>query len=109
MESWTLNQFVFNGIGFEILIFISSVAFVVFVFDLAVLQDDRQKFSRYTVPVPEQCDPDWRGKELEDPCIEVDLSCISNLYPPKVLIRSRCLSHPPYNATALPLDAFSVL
>ena len=52
-----------------------GVALVAFVFSFwflkLVLSNDAEAAVDYTVPIPEQCKPGWKGEELEDPQIKV--------------------------------------
>lgn len=53
---------------------VSLVAFVIsFWFLKLVLSNDAEAAVDYTVPIPEQCKPGWKGEELEDPQIKVRL------------------------------------
>ena len=55
----------------EICIFFGSVIFLVTFFNNIVLSEDKERPVSFKVPIPEQCNPDWKGDLLEDPNIKV--------------------------------------
>lgn len=56
------------ALGVALTVFILS-----FLFLKLVLSNDAEAAVDYTVPIPEQCKPGWKGEELEDPQIKVRL------------------------------------
>ena len=55
----------------ELSIFVISIALVFTVFNYTVLNDSDERPATIEVPIPEQCDPKWRGEVLEKPSIKV--------------------------------------
>ena len=55
----------------EISIFLLSIAFIFAALKIIVLDDDEERFVHFTVPVPEQCSPEWKGEILEEPTVKV--------------------------------------
>ena len=51
--------------------FVGSIAFVIFVFKIAVLSDNGERAVNFRVPPPEQCHPDWKGEILRQPSLKV--------------------------------------
>ena len=58
-----------------------GVALIAFVFSFwllkLVLSNDAEAAVDYTVPIPEQCKPGWKGEELKNPQITV---CLHSSY-----------------------------
>lgn len=53
---------------------VALIAFLLgFWFLKTVLSNNAEAAVDYTVPIPEQCKPGWKGEELEDPQIKVHL------------------------------------
>ena len=51
--------------------FLVSIVFVLLVFKFAVLTDNEERPVTFSVPLPEQCNSDWKGEILDDPAIKV--------------------------------------
>ena len=51
--------------------FLISVVTVLVVFKWIVLRDAGEEPVKYSVPIPEQCNPAWRGETLREPNIKV--------------------------------------
>lgn len=53
---------------------VALIAFLLgFWFLKIVVSNNVEAAVDYTVPIPEQCKPGWKGEELEDPQIKVHL------------------------------------
>ena len=85
--------------------FLVSVSFVLLVFKFAVLSRNEESPVSFRVPLPEQCDRDWKGPILDEPAIKVSHGhCLDESYE---LINARHTARPRSNATVQPMDVFS--
>ncbi|SLM40490.1 aldh-like protein [Lasallia pustulata] len=64
-------------LGVALIAFVSSFWFL-----QLVLGNDAEAAVDYTVPIPEQCKPGWKGEELEDPQIKLPGSSAIQCYCP---------------------------
>ena len=71
MDIVTVNQFPTDLPWLEICIFFGSIIVVITIFNNVVLSPDIERPILFKVPVPEQCNPDWKGEVLECPSIKV--------------------------------------
>lgn len=67
----TLNDPLAQLPWLEILIFVLSVVLVFTAFKIIVLDNDEERPVDFTVPVPKQCSPEWKGEILDEPTIKV--------------------------------------
>ena len=79
MDIITANQFPTDLPWLEICIFFGSIVLVVSVFNHVVLNPDAERPIHFQIPVPEQCNPQWRGKVLEEPSIKVSQFIFSRI------------------------------
>lgn len=87
----------------EISIFVLSVYFVFVVFDYSVLRSHGEQAVHFKVPLPEQCDPRWKGLELENPSIKVEQTMVQDSTCSKWIdYVIRPIIRAPFNAIVLP-------
>ena len=67
----TLNDLPDQVIWLEISIFVISIVLIFTVFNYTVLNDSDEQPVNFEIPVPKQCDPEWKGELLEQPGIKV--------------------------------------
>ncbi len=114
MDVTTVDQFPKDLPWLEICIFFGSVILVISVFNRVVLSPDEECPITFRVPVPEQCDPKWKGEVLEETSIKVGECVLPNMLPLNGLlhqydkhahIRNRSPAPAPFNATIQPMAA----
>jgi hypothetical protein len=69
----TLNHLPDQVPWLEVLIFIISIICVITAFNYTVLNDSDEQPANCHVPLPKQCDPEWKGEVLEQPSIKVPM------------------------------------
>ncbi|KAK3176145.1 hypothetical protein OEA41_007467 [Lepraria neglecta] len=69
-------------IWLEISIFVISIVLIFTVFNYTVLNDSDEQPVNFEIPVPKQCDPEWKGELLEQPGIKVSGSSVIQCYCP---------------------------
>lgn len=67
----TLNDLSNQVTWLEISIFVISIILIFTVFNYTVLNDSEEQPANFEIPVPKQCDPEWKGELLEQPGIKV--------------------------------------
>lgn len=79
MESVSLLEYVPSDIG----TIVSGLATILSIWLIyALLRVDPEKAVDFSIPPPEQCSPDWKGKTLDDPTIKVSGSTAIQCYAP---------------------------
>lgn len=58
----------------DLIILVISTGFVFAVFNYTVLNDSAEQPISFNLPIPEQCNPHWKGEVLEEPSIKVRFS-----------------------------------
>ena len=86
--------------------FLLSIASVLLAFKLIVLNDDGDKAVRFSIPIPDQCKSGWEGELLEEPSIRVIQQIMKSRGITNERFRLRVRA--PYDATAQPMDGYSV-
>lgn len=57
-----------------------------------LLQSDVEDAIEFSVPVPEACRPGWKGKQLDDPSMKVQLRCFDGCELSLMELSFRCLA-----------------
>ncbi|KAL2055014.1 hypothetical protein ABVK25_004836 [Lepraria finkii] len=78
----TLNDLPIQVTWLEISIFVISIVLIFTVFNYTVLNDSDEQPVNFEIPVPKQCDPEWKGELLEQPGIKVSGSSAIQCYCP---------------------------